>query len=75
MNSQCAAQAVASITWKENAYIHFLFIYTLENQTGSLSTLVLRSLSLFSVLVQHPVHVLQVMSPASSGDMKVERAV
>lgn len=77
MNSQYAAQAVASITWKENAYICFLFTYTLENQMlGPFllqdGVLVLQSLSVFSVLVQHPMQILQVMSAASPGDMKVE---
>lgn len=76
MNSEYAAQAVASITWKENSYIHFLFTFTLENQTLAPfvlqdGVLVLQSLSVFSVLVQHPVHVLHVMSPASAGDVKV----
>lgn len=80
MNNQYSAQAVASITWKENACICFIFTYTLENETVALfllqdGGLVLQSLSVFSVLVQHPVHVLQGMSSASPGDMEGERVV
>lgn len=80
MNNQYSAQAVASITWKENACIRFIFTYTLENETVALfllqdGGLVLQSLSVFSVLVQHRVHVLQGMSSASPGDMEGERVV
>lgn len=77
MNGHCAA---ASITWKENAYVHHLLTYTLANQTLAPFLLqggvqVLQSPSLSSVLVQHPVHVLRVVSPTSPSDMGVERAV
>lgn len=77
LDSQYAAQAVASLAGKEDVYVHFIFTYVLEKSNfGSFSASRWSLLfSVLSVLMQHPVHVLQVMSPASSGDVRVESSL
>lgn len=77
---QYAAQAVTSVTWKESAYIHLRFTSLLEKQTLAsfllqAGMLLLHSLSVFSVLVQQPGHILQVMSPAPPGDVEVDSSL
>lgn len=55
-------------------YPFSFYLHTGKSNSGSLSTpgwCAGAPEPVFSVLVQHPVHVLHVMSPASAGDVKV----
>lgn len=55
--------------------IYFFFLtYILGKSNFSASRWSLLS-SVFSVLMQHPVRVLQVMSPVSPGDVRVESSL
>lgn len=74
IDSQYAAQAVASLAGKEDVYMHFIFTYVLEKSNLSASRWIL-IFSILSVLMQHPVDVLQVLSPASPGDVRVESSL
>lgn len=71
IDSQYAAQAVASLAWKGSVYIHLFFTYILEKLNFSAPRWSL-FFSVLSVLMQHPIHVLQVLPPASPGDVRVE---
>lgn len=51
-------------------YIHFISAYILEK-----SNFLSFSASRWSLLMQHPMHVLQIMSPASPGDARVESSL
>lgn len=74
IDSQYAAQAVASLAGKGGVYKHFFFTYILEKSNFAASRWSLL-FSVLSVLMQHPVYVLQVMSSASPGDVRVERSL